>query len=264
MRHVLETLVGLAAAAVLAPHDTAPVARQMDRREPGLLHHLHLAGGSQLAGMYARLFRPDSIVRGVFWGVEGIQGRRFHLLFSPGGGGREPDAPSGIWHFGWGQVSLGESYADHYRREVNWRPPYASLEADFHIHLRSRNPRQAAEWYRDALGAVVEWQGIANASNQVDAVAALVRFDPIVLAMHGMPADERLVPSRTGGTADHLAFLVRDPHAVKGAARPGAEVLTGNERFTLRDLPSVFIAGPDDVIVELLQAPRGPGFWQRH
>jgi hypothetical protein len=262
MRHVLEALAGLAAAAVLAANDSVPVSGQTERSEPAFLHHLHLAGGSQLAGVYARLFRPDSVVRGVFWGIEGIQGRRFHLLFSPGGSGREPEAPSGIWHFGWGQVSLGESYADHYRREVNWRPPYASLEADFHIHLRSRSPRQAAEWYRDALGAAVEWQSIANSSSQVDAVAALVRFDPIVLAMHGMPADERLVPSRTGGTADHLAFLVRDPHAVKGTARPGAEVLAGNEPFTLRDLPSLFIAGPDDVVVELLQAPRGPRFWQ--
>jgi catechol 2,3-dioxygenase-like lactoylglutathione lyase family enzyme len=237
--------------------------RQGAPGEPALFHHLHLASPApgSLVGVYSRLFRPESIERGAFWGVEGIQGRRFHLLVSRAGAARPQEAPTAIWHFGWGKVSLGESYAEHYRREVNWRPPYASLEADFHIHLRSRDPRAAAAWYRDALGGTVEWQGVSNPSAPVDAVAALVRFDPVVLAVHGMAPEDRLVSSRSGGTADHLAFLVRDPRAVKGT-RPQPDA-AGHETFALTGLVPVFIAGPDDVLIELLQGPRGPGFWHR-
>ena len=161
---------------------------QLDRAEAAVFHHLHLGslGAGHLANIYARLFVPGSIVRGVFWGVEGIEGRRFHLLVSGATVQRSPDAPTALWHFGWGTVSLGESYADHYRREVNWRPPYASLEADFHVHLRSADPRQAAGWYEQALGASVD--RLAGAPSTIDAVAAIVRVDGVSLAIHGMPA----------------------------------------------------------------------------
>ena len=95
-------------------------------------------------------------------------------------------------------------------------------------------------------------------------MAAIVRVDGVSLAIHGMPAEERLVSTREGGTADHLAFLVRDPSLVKEAADKALRAPPGSDdAFALDDLPSVFVTAPDGAIVELIPSPRGPGFWHR-
>ena len=113
-------------------------------------HHLHLNDprSSFLLEFYERLFDPATTRRLRWGGAQGLQSGPMRLLISHGPLVRE--APTAIWHFGWGGVSLGETYLAHARREVAWEPP---LPADLlHVHLRSVAPGVAAAWYRDVLG----------------------------------------------------------------------------------------------------------------
>jgi hypothetical protein len=239
--------------------------------EPAAFHHLHLAasGAGQVADFYARLFTPASIARGRFWSLEGIQGRGAWLLVSEQRGPWDR-RQSPMWHFGWGTVSLGETYRQHVRTEVNWRPPYAGLERDFHVHLRSRQPAAAAEWFRVQLGGDVrEDRPPSNAGNPSEGrVRAIVTFPHVRLVIHEW-SDE-------GGESgawrtDHLAFIVRDAERVTAAVaaplpvaapalRPGT--LVTDHPYRLDGLPSRFLAGPDGLPIELVAAPPGPAFWR--
>ena len=94
--------------------------------EPARFHHLHLVAASPvwLADYYTRLFPPAKVTRGTFWSIDGVRGQEIYLLVSPPAQERQMSIDTAIWHFGWGSVSLGETYKRHYAREVNWKPPY--------------------------------------------------------------------------------------------------------------------------------------------
>lgn len=232
--------------------------------EPARFHHLHLSAYEPrgTADFYGRLFEARAIQRGVFWGIEGLRGRSAYLLVTAPSEPGMRDEDTALWHFGWGRVSLGESYREHYLHEVNWRPPYASLEREFHLHLRSARPRAAAAWYGDVLGAEVELAGTAAPPAGTDRIDAIVRFGSVVLAVHAVAPATAFPPSRGRGRMDHLAFVVRDLEAALRAAGDGRPAAI--EPLPLPDtdrLPSIFVQAPDGVAVELLKAPRGPAFW---
>ena len=117
-------------------------------------HHLHLndARPPFLINFYQRLFDPANTRRWSASGSEGLQSGSMLMLISRAADVRP--VATAIWHFGWGEVSLGETYLAHARREVAWEPPLPAER--LHLHLRSINPRAAAAWYGDVLGARVE------------------------------------------------------------------------------------------------------------
>lgn len=231
--------------------------------EPARFHHLHLvaASPSWLADYYLRLFAPPSVTRGSFWNIHGVRGAEIYLLVSAPAAGRETSADSAIWHFGWGAVSLGETYKRHYAREVNWKPPYAALEAGFHVHVRSRDPIAAGRWYRDVLGGLLEETApLDRGSAEDDRAEALVRFHHALIVLHRWSGP--LAPSDSAGTADHLAFTVRDAERVRDAARRAQSADRSPVRDPLETTRALAIEGPDRVVIELLPADRGPAFWK--
>jgi hypothetical protein len=249
-------------------------------------HHLHLVSGQpdQLADFYDRLFVRGAVARGQFWNIEGIRGNGNGVfLLVSGNVTRRRDTPTGLWHFGWGtgnvRESLNQTYAEHYATDVNWRPPYETLVKGFHLHLLSSDPVAAGQWYADVLGGEIERPPRNEDIRRDGRDAAVpinittepprlaVSFGDIVLYFH--QAGEPLVSSRDAGLVDHLAFGVKDlpslllrvPADSTRATEPATTTAAGEQTFGLKDQRTAMITGPDKVMIELVQQPKGPGFW---
>ena len=251
-----------------------------------VFHHLHLVSGQpdQLADFYDRLFVRGAVARGQFWNIEGIRGNGNGVfLLVSGNVSRRRDTPTGLWHFGWGTGSvrdaLNQTYAEHYATDVNWRPPYETLVKGFHLHLLSNDPVAAGQWYADVLGGEIDRpprnedsrrdgrdsRDIIPIDITTEPPRLAVSFGDIALYFH--QAGEPLVSSRDAGLVDHLAFSVKDlpsmllrvPADNTRAAEPGSNA--SEEIFGLKNQRTAMISGPDKVMIELVQQPKGPGFW---
>lgn len=230
-----------------------------------VFHHFHLVqqSASGLVDYYERLFAPGSVKRGRFWGIDGLRDDAVLLLVSPPVQERASDLSTTVWHFGWGKTSPGETYAYHLANEVNWRPPYATLSAQLHFHLQSRNAEAAARWYREVLGAIVEHDiGPADmpqpASRPASTVEALVRFGGIVLLIQ--ETDQEISSTRDGGRVDHLAFQVESLEPALDRARAFGSSSV-EPHYRLEGVSSAMVSGPDGIVLELLERPKSPAFW---
>jgi hypothetical protein len=254
-----------------------------------VFHHLHLVSAQpdQLADFYDRLFVRGAVARGQYWNIEGIRGNGNGVfLLVSGNVSRRRDTPTGLWHFGWGtgtvRESLNQTYAEHYATDVNWRPPYETLVKGFHLHLLSSDPVAAGQWYADVLGGEIDRPPRNEDSRREgrdpiptditsEPPRLAVSFGEIVLYFH--QASEPLVSSRDAGLVDHLAFGVKDlpslllrvPGDHSGTTAPGGATDPGGnaaeQMFGLKEQRTAMIVGPDKVMIELVQQPRGPGFW---
>jgi hypothetical protein len=214
--------------------------------------HLHLADGLDY---YEGLFDPAVTQRTTIAGFTALRSDAMLLLFGrPPGSVSVTEGPSAIWHFGWGDVTLGETYLRHAAREVTWEPPLPARK--LHVHLQSRLPGAAAAWYRDVLGAQIEMTPDATRSRraatrpELRPAEAVVRFGAFALAIHR--ADERLVTTR-GQRVDHLAL----------ACASLAETLAGMQRHAVPTLQPIaafgegrhaLIEGPDRIVIELVES----------
>jgi hypothetical protein len=223
---------------------------------PFAFHHLHLNDDRPpfLLEFYERLFDPARTARVTQAGADGLRSGPMLLLISRGGtGAAGPPEPTALWHFGWGDVSLGETYLAHARHEVAWEPP---LPADrLHLHVRSINPAVAANWYRDVLGARV---ALAPPPRDPDA--------PLPPPEHQMPealvwlGDTGLLLYRTepplfstrGKRADHLAVscVSLDAALVAMTSRHIEVLEPATDRGPWR---SAMIGGPDRMAIEIVE-----------
>jgi hypothetical protein len=252
-------------------------------RPRAVFHHLHLVSGQpdQLADFYDRLFVRGAVSRGQFWNIEGIRGNGNGVFVLVSGNvSRRRDTPTGLWHFGWGtgtiRESLNQTYAEHYATDVNWRPPYETLVKGFHLHLLSNDPLAAGQWYADVLGGEIERPPRNEDSRREgrdfvptditsEPPRLAVSFGDVVLYIH--QAVDPLVSSRDAGLVDHIAFSVKDlpsmllrvPADNTRLADPGSNA--SEELFGLKHQRTAMIFGPDKVMIELVQQPKGPGFW---
>jgi hypothetical protein len=216
---------------------------------PVTFHHLHLTGGSmRWIRFYEGLFDPRDIERLSLWGEEALRTGNVLLLASPQQAPPTP-GPSAIWHYGWGGVSLGETYLDHNLREVAWEPPLPAHQ--FHLHLESVTPNVAAAWYRDRLGAHIEF-----ASDVVHAIdrdlrrpMALVRVGAVAMLIY---RSDRPLASTRGKQADHLAFRVPDLKAILGRFAAADVTVLEQARPLGTDLAAM-VEGPDRVAIELVE-----------
>ena len=208
-------------------------------------HHLHL-NGTGLQDFYGRLFDPATTTQAPVAGYPALRSGSMLMLFGDSHSSTKPvvvpAAETAIWHFGWGSVSLGETYLQHAAREVQWEPPLPAQQ--LHLHLVSERPATAAAWYRDALGAQIEvLAGAADAGRTASArpeqrvAEALVSFGEFALLIYR--TDQKLVSTR-GQRVDHFAL-----------AAPGARF--GETKANL-------VEGPDHILIELIGAsPKVPG-----
>jgi len=131
-----------------------------------------------------------------------------------------------------------------------------------HIHLISRDPRAAADWYREMLkGEVVAVQEDLRGAPQID-----VRVGGTMIVIRGQRPGEHPVPSKPlqhfegysshdSWGMDHLAFTYRGDLVAFCAElkRKGATIEVEPWEFK-PGLVLCYIAAPDGVSIELIQA----------
>ncbi|MFN2445286.1 MAG: VOC family protein [Vicinamibacterales bacterium] len=216
----------------------------------GAFHHLHLLdpAGRRTVEFYQRLFEPALTRRFSTGTDEGLQAGAIALVVSARSSGRPHR--SAIWHYGWGEVSLAESYLDHNLREVAWQPP---LPTDaFHVHVESVSPNSAALWYRDQFGARV-----VLAAPFEDDATTLDDRRPRAIAWIGTVAmvfyrsEDPLGPTR-GQRADHIAVQVDDMPATfaRLISAEAVEIESPRVRDGVR---SAMVEGPDRMAIELVE-----------
>lgn len=230
---------------------------QAPRGEPFAIHHLHFSG-SDLQQFYAGLFDPATTSPEPVAGHRALRSGLMLLLFGLAPSDSLPktaaQAPSAIWHVGWGAVSLGETYLAHAAHEVQWEPPLPA--ARLHLHLVSAAPAVAAAWYRDNLGARVEMLPDADSGSRVPAVRpehrvaeAIVSFGQFALAIHR--TGERIVSTR-GQRVDHVALSCANLAGTLERLRArGVTVL--QPLATFGDARAAFIEGPDQIAIEIIE-----------
>lgn len=213
-------------------------------------HHLHLVdpAGRRTVEFYQRLFDPALTKRFSTGADEGVQAGAIAIVVSARPSARPHR--SAIWHYGWGEVSLTESYLDHNLREVAWQPPLPV--GAFHMHVESISPNSAALWYRDHLGARV-----VLAAPFEDDAATLDDRRPRAIAWIGTVAmvfyrsEDPLGPTR-GQRADHIAMQVDDVPAT--FARLMSVEAVEIESPRVRDgVRSAMVEGPDRMAIELVE-----------
>lgn len=214
-------------------------------------HHLHLNdAGDRLIDFYERLFDPQEIERFSAWGAEALRTGNVLLLASANTSRQIGSTqPSAIWHYGWGSVSLGETYLDHNLREVAWEPPLPAR--GFHLHLESLTPNIAAAWYREHFGADVEFASGVEHTPQRDfrRPLALVRVGAVGILFY--KADQPLASTR-GRRADHIAFAVPDLAETLAKLR-AVDVVVLEPPHLLGDTMAALIEGPDRIALELVE-----------
>ncbi len=215
-------------------------------------HHLHLAEGLEF---YSRLFDPAVTQRARVAGFDALRSGTMLLLFGrPSTSQSMPERPSAIWHFGWGDVTLGETYLRHASREVEWEPPLPA--GKLHLHLQSPSPVTTAGWYRDMLGAAIDVLPGTAASHPVAprpelrVAEAAVRFGDFAMGIHR--TDEALVSTR-GQRADHIAFECEElDRLISGLRDRGVPILESISPFG--DGRHATIEGPDHIAIELVES----------
>ena len=200
-------------------------------------HHLHL-NGTAMQEFYARLFDPASTSLAPVNGYQALRSGPMLMLFGEPRAPARPERATGdtaIWHFGWGSVSLGESYLQHAAREVQWEPPLPA--AQLHLHLLSPAPADAAAWYRDTLGARVEVLQGARDPARVPAARPEQRVAEAVAYF---------------GDFALLFYRTREPlFSTRGTRVDHFALIAAGGRFG--DTPAAMMEGPDKIAIEVIR-----------
>jgi hypothetical protein len=219
-------------------------------------HHIHVNDRvpQNLVTYYGKLFRSDTTRPAAIGRVQGIESDGVFLLIDAAPQ-MPPEHGAAGWHFGWGTVSVDEAYDRHRMQEIEWELPLERFSKDLHLHLESENPVQAAEWYRDRLGATLQ---VSSAAGDVQPVnpahrrpLAIVRLDRIALAIYKTTGP---LESSRGRRIDHIAFRA---DLAEARARTDLRVLAPAGRLGTFD--TMMIEGPDQLAIELVGAPSFPG-----
>lgn len=214
-------------------------------------HHIHVNDPAvgHLLGFYGKLFDPVTTRPTAVGNIRGIEAEGVLLLVNPA---REvPSESDGAgWHFGWGTVSLDESYDRHRMQEINLQLPLASFAKDLHMHLESEDPLRAAAWYREHFLARV---GVAKQNAEVQPAnpfhrrpAAIVELPGITFAIY---KSVNALTSSRGRRIDHVAFKAD----LQAAREAGFAILEASGR--LGPFETMMIEGPDRLAIELVGPP---------
>lgn len=216
-------------------------------------HHIHVNDHKPgyLLAYYGNLFDPSTTRPAQIGSVRGVEAAGVFLLITPVP--REPEEGGGAgWHFGWGAVSLGESYDRHRMREADLKMPLPSFAHELHLHLESEDPLRAAAWYRDRLSARVATDA-AGAEPAVQPANPLFRRAAAIVALPGITfaiyKSAQPLQSSRGRRIDHVGLK-----ADLGEAR-AREFTVLQPSGRLGPFETMTIEGPDRLAIELVGAP---------
>ncbi|HUQ71192.1 MAG TPA: hypothetical protein VM165_16815 [Planctomycetaceae bacterium] len=217
---------------------------------PCHLHHLHVNewGPPWIANFYERIFRPDDVRHGEWWGEPAIEFGQTRMVVARPRAAEKKNA-AGLWHFGWGRLSFGQSYKDHLDLEASRDTPIAVGDAPFHLHLHSTDGAGACHWYEQTLGASCTasdepWQG--EIDDERVPPSAIATFSNVALAFYDVFEDV-MIESSPGHPYDHLAFACWAIDGFDGANASGPIGVRAGVKFRRLD-------GPDGIAIELIEA----------
>ena len=119
-----------------------------------------------------------------------------------------------------------------------------------HIHLRSRNPEAAVQFYHDMFGAEIVETTQTDGRPRID-----VEIDGLTICIAQALPDQDLAhaPDRRYIGLDHFGLQVEDlAEAAADLRRRGAEFIS-EPRQLRPGLKIAFVRGPDDVRIEILE-----------
>jgi catechol 2,3-dioxygenase-like lactoylglutathione lyase family enzyme len=211
---------------------------------------------------------------------------------------------SGIWHIGWGGVDVANEYEWLKKKGVTFHTPLTPLRGPdnyymyisgpdkelveintmghhrfAHVHLFANDVNETAAWYADHLGIPLRTREVPKPKDMVAARgvwANAFRCDNVNFIIFGKPDTEpvppwwpdpplkSLAPTR-GRAIDHVAFSFRSIEPVfqrmKSAGVQIVEPIAVREDYRLK---SFFVLGPNEVLVEIVEAkPIPEGIWEK-
>ena len=255
-------------------------------------HHVHLNSTDPAAAIefYTSRFKAR---RKNFAGLgDGVWTGDSWLLFSKVAAPPPSEVVSGIWHIGWGAEDMKAVYQRQLDRGTRFATPlsdisdmvgrsffyayvdgpdHALIEINTashhnfgHVHMFSADPPAAGAWYAKHFGVRVFAQKETRTYRGVPiAPAAFVTADHVsmiiypidylrVTAPQSWEDGQKLVGTR-GRVIDHLAFSVDDLDATLARLRAAGVQMTSEPHSIAEGVRCVFVEGPDQVAIELLE-----------
>ena len=117
-----------------------------------------------------------------------------------------------------------------------------------HIHLRSRDPEAAVQFYHDMFGAEIVETTQTDGRPRID-----IAIDGITICIAKAQPEHGNAPDRPYVGLDHFGLQVDDlDEAAADLKKRGAEFYS-EPRLLRPGLKIAFVRGPDDVRIEILE-----------
>jgi len=241
------------------------------------LHHVHLLAPDPAAvvDFYVGHFAAS---RGKVLGLDAVQTARTALVVSAAS--EVKAGPTALWHLAWGATDMRAEYMRQLDRGTRFTQPIEQLlpgvflayvaapqgvEVEIntaktneftHVHLYSRYPHVAGEWYARYLG-LRPTRPLSSAPVQVGryrfSSAAYLDAGGVSVLIAPMPEGvTELLPSE-GSAVDHLAFAVEGLDAkLLDLRKSGARILA-MPREIAPGVRAAMVQGPDRMKIELIE-----------
>lgn len=118
-----------------------------------------------------------------------------------------------------------------------------------HVHLRSPNPEETAQWYHDKLGAEIVRTKMVDGSDRIDLNLAGQK----VFIAQADPGKAAEAPSSPYMGLDHFGMTVTDMEAAVAELKAKGVAFTMAPKQIRPGTTIAFIAAPQNVSIELIQ-----------
>ena len=118
-----------------------------------------------------------------------------------------------------------------------------------HVHLRSPNPEETAQWYHDKLGAEIVRTKMADGSDRIDLNLAGQK----VFVAQADPGQAGEAPSSPYMGLDHFGMTVTDMAEAVAELKAKGVAFTMEPKQIRPGTTIAFIAAPQNVSIELIQ-----------
>lgn len=117
-----------------------------------------------------------------------------------------------------------------------------------HIHLRTAEPRTAAQFYIDMFGAVPVGEVMNGAALRV-----MVNLGGLLMFIEQVPPETPAPPPAPFRGIEHIGLLVADIEVAAAELRAKGAKFVVEPRSPAPGIKIAFLEGPDGVRIEILQ-----------
>lgn len=268
--------------------------------EKARFHHVHLnvTDPQKTLAFYAKWFGASPVKFG--GSADALFTERSFLLLQKVAAPSPSALTTGIWHIGWGGVNVPVEYEGLKAGGVEFHTPPTPLGANHymylfgpdrelveifsgeknhrfnHVHLFASDVNATSQWYADRLGLTLQRRDVPRPAEPGRLWLNAVIVDNVTFYVFAKPDSDpppswwrdpplkTLEPTR-GHVIDHIAFSYRDIAPVlerlKAAGVAVLEPIATREPYPLK---SFFVQGPDQVLIEIVEArPIPDASWEK-